>query len=387
MSDANAPVIFLIAGEPSGDLLGAYLMRALKRLRPSRVRFVGVGGPRMIAEGLELFFPQRELAHFGLAELLIHIPHLLKRIRQTIAEIIRIKPVALVTIDAPDFSFRVARKLKGKGVPLIHYVAPTVWAWRPKRAQKIARFLDHLLALLPFEPPYFTRVGLPCTFVGHPIIEGGAAQGDGARFRAKFGLQGEHPVITILLGSRASELKRLVPVFAQTMGKLRLRHPGLICVVPTLPELADQVRQLTKNWAVQVIVTDNDRDKYDAFAASTAALACSGTVALELALARLPAIIAYRVSPVTAFLYRRFIKARFANLVNIMHDRMVVPEFLQENCTPDKLATACEILLTDTAARETQRKELEKTADWLGLHDTVPSERAARVVLDTAGLL
>ncbi|MBP7254043.1 MAG: lipid-A-disaccharide synthase, partial [Alphaproteobacteria bacterium] len=151
----SSPVIFLIAGEPSGDLLGARLMAALRRLGPPDLRFAGIGGERMVAEGLEPFFPQKELAHFGLFELLRHIPHILKRIRQTIAEVKRLHPAALVTIDAPDFSLRVAKALKGEGIPLIHYVAPTVWAWRPKRAQKIAGFLDHLLTLLPFEPPYF----------------------------------------------------------------------------------------------------------------------------------------------------------------------------------------------------------------------------------------
>lgn len=383
----TAPVIFLIAGEASGDLLGAYLMQSLRRLGPPGLRFTGIGGPRMAAEGLELFFPQQELAHFGLAELFRHIPHLLKRIRQTIAEIARLKPAALVTIDAPDFSFRVAKKLKGQGIPLIHYVAPTVWAWRPKRARKVARFLDHLLALLPFEPPYFTKVGLPCTFVGHPIVESGADAGDAARFRARHKISATAPMLAVLLGSRAGELKRLAPVFAATLIRLRTRHPDLVCVVPTLPELAEPVRTLTRYWAARVIVTENDGDKYDAFKAATVALACSGTVALELALARLPAVIAYRVSPVTAFLYRRLIKARFANLVNIMHDRLVVPEFLQERCRPEKLAAACEVLLTDPVARATQSAELEQTAGWLGQGDAKPSERAARVVLKTAGLL
>ena len=185
----DTPLFFLIAGEASGDLLGARLMRGLKKLTNGEARFAGIGGPRMRAEGMEILFPQEELAHFGLFELLRHVPHLLGRMNETVAEVKRLRPAALITIDAPDFCFRVAKRLKGEGIPLIHYVAPTVWAWRPGRARKIAKFLDHLLALLPFEPPYFTREGLACTFVGHPIVESGAGQGDGARFRAKYHIE------------------------------------------------------------------------------------------------------------------------------------------------------------------------------------------------------
>ncbi len=382
----TAPVIFLIAGEPSGDLLGAHLIGALRRLGPPGLRFAGIGGPRMIEAGLEPFFPMHELAHMGLAELLHHIPHILRRIRQTVVEIQRVRPAALVTIDAPDFSFRVAKQLKGKGIPLIHYVAPTVWAWRPKRAQKIAGFLDHLLALLPFEPPYFTKVGLPCTFVGHPIIESRAGSGDAARFRSQNGLDASTPLLAVLLGSRNGELRRLAPIFGDTVARLRARHPELVCVVPTLPALADRVRSLTQDWHGRVIVVSTDQEKYDAFAAARAALACSGTIALELALARLPAVIAYRISAVTAFLYRRLIKIRFANLVNIMHDRLVVPELIQENCTAEQLAAACDQLLADPAARAAQIAGLTQTAQWLGEGDTPPSARAAQTVLKVAGL-
>jgi len=379
-------VIFLIAGEPSGDLLGARLMAALRRMGPPDLRFVGIGGERMVAEGLELFFPQKELAHFGLFELLAHVPHLLGRIKQTIDEVKRVRPAALVTIDAPDFSFRVAKKLKGQGIPLIHYVAPTVWAWRPKRAKKIAGFLDHLLTLLPFEPPYFTKVGLASTFVGHAIIESPIAEADAARYRTQHGLAADTPLLTVLLGSRRSEVTRLEPIFAATLALLKARHPDLVCAVPTVPQVAGLVQEAAKHWPVRTIITQTDAEKYDAFKASRAALACSGTVALELALARLPAIIAYRMSALTVMLYRRLIKVRFANLVNIMHDAMVVPEFLQENCVPEKLAGACDLLLTDEAARAAQIDELEQVAHWLGADHVPPSERAAAVVLQVAGL-
>ena len=378
----DAPLFFLIAGEASGDLLGARLMQALRKLTQGNAHFAGIGGPRMRAEGIELIFPQEELAYFGLFELLHHVPQLLRRMRQTVAEVKRLQPAALITIDAPDFCFRVARQLKGEGIPLIHYVAPTVWAWRPGRARKIADFLDHLLALLPFEPPYFTREGLGCTFVGHPIVESGAGLGDGARFRAKYNIGAHDPLIALLPGSRRSEISRLLPIFADTIQRLRTQHPQLRTVMPVTTNLAAYVRAETKHWPVSVAIVECDEDKYDAFAAARAALACSGTIAIELAMAQLPAIIAYKVSPLTHFLYHRFIKAKYANLVNIMHDRLVVPELLQENSTPEKLAAALNGLLTDETARQRQIAGLADVAGWLGQGHFVPSERAAQTVLD-----
>ena len=239
----SPPLFFLIAGEASGDLLGARLMHALKKQTRGQVRFAGIGGPRMQAEGIELFFPQAELAHFGLFELLRHVPHIFKRIKQTIAEVRRRRPAALITIDAPDFCFRVARELKGEGVPLIHYVAPTVWVWRKGRAKKIAKFLDHLLALLPFEPPYFTKEGLGCTFVGHPIVESDAGQGDAQRFRAAHNIPFGSILLTVLPGSRMSEVSRLMPVYKNTVALLRAQHPALHIVIPTIASLADTIKR------------------------------------------------------------------------------------------------------------------------------------------------
>lgn len=378
----DTPVFFLIAGEASGDLLGARLMQALKKLTHNQVKFVGIGGPRMQAEGIELFFPQAELAHFGLFELLRHVPHLLRRIKQTIAEVRRVRPAALITIDAPDFCFRVAKKLKNENIPLIHYVAPTVWAWRPKRAHKIAQFLDHLLVLLPFEPPYFTREGLGCTFVGHSIVESGADQGDAARFRARHNLATETPLLAVLPGSRMSEVSRLMPIFGATLAQLKNRHPTLQVMIPAVPNLLPFIQAQSRDWPVPVIIVTSDQDKYDGLAAAKAALACSGTVALELALAHLPAVIAYKISALTVFLYRRLIRVKYANLVNIMQDRMVVPELLQHNCTPDRLADAVHELLSNDAVRQKQIDDLTEVDAWLGQGQFVPSEKAAQTVLD-----
>jgi len=373
-------LVFLIAGEPSGDLLGARLMAAMKRKSDRPIRFAGIGGDRMIAEGLETLFPLHELSLMGIAELLPRLPNLIRRLKQTAGEIRRRHPDVVVTIDAPDFCFRIAKRLKGSGIPFIHYVAPTVWAWRPGRARKIAAFLDHLLALLPFEPPYFEREGLPCTFVGHPIVEGGAASGDAARFRAAHGIAPGTRLLTVLPGSRRSEISRLLPDFKATLERLAPSHPGLVAVVPTVPHVRDTVASHVTGWPIPTILVEGDSGKYDAFAASEAALAASGTVGLELALARLPAVIAYRMHPVTVGLYRRFIRVKYANLVNIMLDRMLVPEFLQEKCTPENLAKAVGRLLDDPAAREEQKQGVAEVARWLGQGGPPPSERAADVV-------
>ncbi len=380
----TAPVFFLIAGEASGDILGARLMRALRGKLDGAARFVGIGGPLMQAEGLELLFPHTELMHFGVVEVLRHIPRLLKRIEQTAQEVLRLQPSALITIDSPDFCFRVARRVKEraqKKIPLIHYVAPTVWAWRTGRAKAIAQFLDHLLAVLPFEPPYFTREGLDCTFVGHSVVEGGAGKGDAAAFRAQHGIAPDAPLLTVLFGSRTSEITRLSPIFREAVELLHKKHPALQIVVPTVPHLKIRVAAEVANWGLPAHIVEGEKEKTDAFAASRAALACSGTVALELALARLPSVIAYKINGLTALLYRRFIRVAYVNLINIMHNQQVVPEFLQENCVPKKLAQAVDVLLSDETARQEQIAKLAATAEWLGQGRFVPSERAAETVL------
>ncbi len=384
---------FLIAGEASGDILGANLMRALKKKLNGEVRFIGVGGPKMRAEGIELLFPHTEIMHFGIIEVLRHIPRLLKHIHQCAEAVLTLRPSALITIDSPDFSFRVAKKVHASlcrlpnpesRTVLIHYVAPTVWAWRPSRAKKIAKFLDHLLAAFPFEPPYFTREGLGCTFVGHSIVEGGAARGDAQAFRVSRRLSKTTPLLAVLPGSRKSEITRLLPIFRAAVQKLRGKYPTLEIAVPTVPHLKDAVAAEVATWKVAVHIIESEKDKYDSFAACKAALACSGTVALELALARLPSVIAYKVHA-PSVLIRLFLKSRFVNLVNIMHDKAVVPELIQENCAPNKLALAVDTLLSDEDARQEQIAYLSKTAEWLGQGQFIPSEKAAETILRITG--
>ena len=379
----EARLIFLIAGEPSGDMLGARLMAALKRKSGGTVRFAGVGGPRMGEEGLGSLFPIGELSVMGLAEVLPHVPRLLRRIRETAARIRALNPSVLITIDCPDFTFRVARRIRpdGAAMPAIHYVAPQVWAWRPGKAKATADLFDRLMVLLPFEPPYFEAVGLPCTFVGHPVVESGAEKGDGPAFRRRHGIPAATPLICVLPGSRRSETKPLLPVFGQTLARLGQSWPHLRAVVPTVETVAGAVTAAARRWPVPALVLRGDAEKFDAFAAADAGLAASGTVTLELAMANTPMVVAYKVNPVTGWLARRLIRTRYVNLMNLVLDREAVPERLQDNCTPDELAETLFHLLTDGAAQQAQRAAFAEVLGKIGRNGLAPSERAAEVVL------
>ena len=377
-----SPLIFLVAGEPSGDLLGARLMAALKDLTGGRVRFAGIGGDEMARAGLESLFPMAELSIMGFFEILPRLPRLVARIRQTAAEARRLQPAAVVTIDSPGFSFRVAKRLKGLGIPLIHYVAPSVWAYAPGRAKRVARFLDHVLALLPFEPPYFEAVGLACTYVGHPVIEHRPGEADGPSFRERHGIPADAPVVAVLPGSRHSETRRLLPVFEDALGRLVAAHPGLRAVAPTVSTVAAEVRAAADRWPLPTTVVTGRPEKYAAFAASSVALAASGTVSVELAVCGVPHVVAYRVNAPTAFVARRIRRIDYASLVNLVMGRGIVPELLQERCTGARLADAVGELLRDPAAADRQRRDLEEALGRLGLGTTAPSRRAAQVVLD-----
>jgi lipid-A-disaccharide synthase len=381
---AVRPLFFLVAGEPSGDLLGGRLMAALRQETGDAVTFAGIGGPRMIEQGLQPLFPMEELSIMGLAEVVPQIPHMLRRIRETTGDIARLRPAAVVTIDAPDFSFRVARRVRGLGIPLIHYVAPSVWAWRPGRAATIAGFLDHLMALLPFEPPYFEKVGLPCTFVGHPAVEAGQSWGDGNRFREKHGIPSDRNIVVMLPGSRRGEIRRLLAPFIATLKLLRARGLDFKTVVPVSAHLAGQVAAALTASGLDAVVVEGEAEKRDAFAAAAAALAKSGTVTLELALAAVPTVIAYRLNPLTFAIASRMITGRFAGLPNIILDRELMPEFLQDDCRPDRLADALGAVLRDGPDRRTQIEGMVLVGASLSPPGLTPSQAAARVVLRVA---
>jgi lipid-A-disaccharide synthase len=378
--------VMLVAGEPSGDLLGARLMRALKRLTGDRVAFSGVGGEAMGAEGLTSLFPMSELTIMGVVEILPKARHLLGRVAEVVAAARAARPDVLVTIDSPAFSFRVGKRLKGAGIPLVHYVAPTVWAWRPGRARVIARFLDHLLVLLPFEPPWFENVGLPCTFVGHSVVEDAPPPNvlaeAGRAFRSEHGIMADAPVVCMLPGSRRSEVTLLLPRMADALDILAPRFPGLVAVVPTVPHVHAQVADAVARWPVRAVVVPERDRKLAAMAASDVALAASGTVTLELALARVPMAVTYRVNPITAFAVRLLSGLTHASLINIMNGREIVPEFLQEKCTGPNLAEAVARILVEPEARERQIQAMDDFLKALGQGGVPPGERAARAVLD-----
>ncbi len=327
-------------------------------------------------------FPMGELSVMGLAEVLPHLPRLIKRLNQTSEAALQLKPDAVVTVNSPGFCLRLAHHLRGSGIPIVHYVAPQLWAWRPGRARKLAKRVDHLMALLPFEVPFFAKYGISSTFVGHPAIESGADQGNGPAFRDRHGIPPEATLLCVVPGSRAGEARRMLPVFGAALGLIKQNHPDLRVVIPVADAVAETVDLLTRDWPFPV-VTARMADRFDAFAASDAAMAKSGTVTLELALAGVPMVVAYRVSASTAFIVRRMgVSVEHASLVNLLAGREVVPEFIQEDCTAEQLVAAIEALLCSDETRKAQRQGFREVVAALGQAHPSPSERAAKVVLD-----
>ncbi|TAL01448.1 MAG: lipid-A-disaccharide synthase [Rhodospirillaceae bacterium] len=388
MSDAApdrgfaGPVVYLVACEASADQLGVQLMAALTAETNGCVQFTGVGGPRMTAAGLRSLFDPQELALLGIFEVLPAFRHVLSRVEETVTHIQSVKPAILVTIDSWGFTGRVHQRLArtGSAIPRVRYVAPQVWAWRPGRARQLARWIHHLMTLLPFEPPYFTRYGLPTTWVGHPVIGGGAGKGDGRGFRDRHAIAPETSILAVLPGSRQGEVNRLLPIFAATMALLAKRRGPFTAVIPTVPGVAAIVRAAVRTWPVPVCVVDAT-EIFDAFAASRAAIAASGTVSLELAIAGVPHIVAYRVNPLSALAFRLLRRTRYVNLINILLDHMAVPELLQGDCRPENLVEALTSLLDDSAVAARQRADFREAAAKLSPAGGSPSRLAARTVL------
>ncbi|MFN4191463.1 MAG: lipid-A-disaccharide synthase [Tabrizicola sp.] len=365
--------LFLIAGEPSGDRLGAALMSGLKALAP--VEFSGVGGSLMQAEGMASLFPMEELSVMGIAEVLPKYLHLKRRIRETAEAVMASGAEALVTIDSPDFCLRVAALVKAQRPDLrtIHYVAPSVWAWRPGRAAKMARVIDHVLALLPFEPPYMTAAGMTCDFVGHPVVaEPLASDAERAAFA------GPGPLLLALPGSRQGEVMRLAPVFGAVVGRLQEQHPDLRVALPTVRGVAGLVRELTVGWPVAPEIIEDPARKRAAFAAANVALAASGTVSLELAANDCPMVIAYDMHPLTLWLMRRAALVDTVTLVNLVSETRTVPEFIGPDCRADRIAPALAAVLADPGA---QKAAMALTMERLGKGGEPPGLRAAQSVL------
>ena len=370
------PLIYLVAGEASGDVLGARLVAAIRARRPD-LAFAGIGGEQMSLQGAASLFPMRDLALMGLLEVLPRLRHLRRRLRQTVADIAARQPDVVVTIDSPGFTLRLLRAIQPLGVKRVHYVAPQVWAWRERRVRHYHGLWDQLLCLLPFEPAFFARHGLPATFVGHPVLESGADHGDAARFRATHGIAPTARVLTLMPGSRRTEVARLLPILGATLQRL----PDVVPMVPVAAPVAETVRVGTRDWPQQPVLVTELQDKHDAFAASAAALTKSGTSTLELAIAGVPMVVTYRVNPFTAAVARRLIKVRYAALVNLLAEREVVPELIQQACTPDRLAAAVRMLLDDPAAATAQHTACRAVLASLRPPVGTPSDTAATVVL------
>lgn len=380
--------VFVIAGEPSGDKLGAALMRGLKSTTQEPVDFQGVGGEGMIAEGLNSLFPMSEIAIMGIGAILREYRNLKRRIRETANTIIAEKPDVLVTIDLPEFCLRVAELVKAESdIRVVHYVAPTVWAWRPKRAQKMARHVDQVLALFPFEPPYMEAAGMRCDFVGHPVVtEQVATEEEIAAFKTAHGF-GDAPVVLVLPGSRRSEIGRLAGTFGETLGRIAESRPDIRFVLPAAGNVADLVEEAVQNWPVNVTVLDPrgvDAEKFAttkraAFGAADVALAASGTVALELAAAQTPMVIAYDMPWLSRQIIGRMLLVDTVNLVSLVSDTREIPEFIGKDCQANLIAPAVLSVLDDPSR---QTKAMAVTMERLGQGGPPPGERAALAVLD-----
>ncbi len=377
--------VFITAGEASGDKLGAALMQGLRQLVPD-VEFRGIGGTLMEKEGLDSLFPMDEISVMGVSEILKEYRHLKARIRETADAVIADKPDVLITIDLPEFSLRVNKLVKEvSDVRVVHYVAPTVWAWRPKRAGKMAHHVDQVLALLPFEPPYMQAAGMDCDFVGHPVVTDQiATQAEADAFRVKHAIKG--PMALVLPGSRRSEIGRLMPIFAQAAALLHEKRPDLRLVLPAAGNVVDAVQEAVSDWPGAPLVIDprqdDGSDKRAAFRAADVALAASGTVSLELAAAGTPMVIAYDMSWLSRQIIGRMMLVDTVTLVNLVSETRAVPEFIGKDCLPGPIADA---VLHELDASGTQQEAMRLTMERLGLGGEHPGLRAARAVLNGLG--
>lgn len=376
--------ICLIATEESGDRLGSALMKVLRQRLGDGVEFVGVGGRTMAREGLESLFPIEELSIVGFAAVVQQLPKILRLIRNTAEAVLEAAPDALVIIDSPDFTHRVARRVRAKNstIPIVDYVSPQLWAWRPGRARTMLGYVDHVLGLLPFEPEEYRKLGgPPCSYVGHPLIEQLSSLRPDAEEQAR--RNGEPPVLLVLPGSRRSEVRHHLDVFGATIGRLQAEGCAFELMLPTMPHLEATIREGIASWPVKPSIVIGENEKRAAFRIAHAALAKSGTVTLELALSGIPMVTAYRVGAVEAFILRRAIRVSSVILANLVIGREVIPEYLQEECTPEKLAPALHDVLTDSPLRRQQVEAFAQLDRIMSTGNKSPSVLAADVVLAT----
>jgi lipid-A-disaccharide synthase len=382
--------IFVVAGEHSGDVLGGKLLEALKaKAGADAFVFAGVGGEHMEAAGLRSIFPLSDVSVIGVAAILARLPQLLRRVNQTADAAVAFKPDALVIIDSPEFSHPIAKRVRNRRpqIPIVDYVSPSVWTWRPGRARKMRPYVDRLLALLPFEPEVHARLGGPhCSYVGHPLIERAAWIDalDAEKLRARLGLAPGVPVLAVLPGSRASEVSRLMRPFGEAVALLQRKGPVEL-ILPVVPSVRALVEEGLAAWPKRPHIVEGEEDKFAAFKLAQAALAASGTVTLELAVAGTPMVVAYRTDWLTASIARVVLQAHSVVLPNLVLGENAFPELLQENCTPEKLSAALKPLLASSPERNAQVSALGKIHDKLFLPEGTPSGKAAEVVLSVIG--
>jgi lipid-A-disaccharide synthase len=383
--------IFVVAGEHSGDVLGGKLLEALKaKAGADAFVFAGVGGENMEAAGLRSIFPLSDVAVMGLAAILSRLPKLLRRVHQTAEAALAFNPDALVIIDSPEFTHPIAKRVRKRRpqIPIVDYVSPSVWTWRPGRARKMRPYVDSLLALLPFEPEVHARLGGPaCTYVGHPMIERAAWIDalDAEKLRARLALAPGVPVLVVLPGSRASEVSRLMRPFGEAAGLLQRQIGPVELILPVVPSVRPLVEEGLAAWPTRPHIVEGEEDKFAAFKLAQAALAASGTVTLELAVAGTPMVVAYRTDWLTASVARAVLQAHSVVLPNLVLGENAFPELLQENCTPEKLSAALRPLLASSPERNAQVSALGKIHDKLFLPEGTPSGKAAEVVLGVLG--
>ena len=375
---------YLIAGEPSGDSLGARLIKALRR-KDKNAEFYGVGGEGMQAEGIKSLFNISDLAVMGLAEVIPSIPRVLRHINETVADIQKVRPDVVVTIDSWSFSARVHKKLRQLklNIPQVHYVAPQVWAWKKKRARTMYKYIDLLLTLFPQEPKYFTPYNLQTEFVGHPVIESEVVNGVKGDFKKRHHIPEENRLLLVLPGSRHNEVERLLPTFLEVVKQLHERYNDFSFVIPTVSTVAAQVKEMVKQSDLPIEIVEGTKERHDAFKSGDVAIAASGTVALELAIVDVPHIIAYKVPKLTEWLARHFIHIQFVNLSNILLGKEIVPELLQQDCCVEKIMYYVEQFMKHKPVYNQQMDGFEKVRKLLGMGQQTPSDNAAEAIIKT----
>lgn len=376
--------VFVVAGEHSGDALGGKLMQALNNRLKGRVRYLGVGGEAMEAQGLVSQFPLDEVAVMGPLAILRRLPSIARRIYQTVDAAIAAKPDVVVIIDSPEFTHPIARRIRRRqpAIPIIDYVSPSIWAWRPGRAKRMRRYIDHVLALLPFEPAAHERLaGPPCTYIGHPLIErrGWIDALDPAPLAARLGLEPGKPVLVVLPGSRRSEVSRLMQPFGEAIRRLEASGMAFELVLPAVSSVRPQIDAALATWPRPVHVIEGEDDKFRAFKLARCALAASGTVTLELALTGTPMVVAYKVDRVAAQL-RFLLKVPSVVLANLVLEENAFPELLQEDCTPELIAATVGGVMRDSPERARQLAALARVPAMLAFAGASPSEAAAAIV-------